>query len=157
VLRPVVVLQALEVVDLAAGRTARTIEDAHARPVARVALNDVSPFASHPAGAYDLFATSAPDGCVKLWDLREQRCARTLALHTNRQVPVGAAFSPCLRYLAVGSEDKTACLYDIRTGLVAERLRGHGDVVADVAFHPVHPQLATACVDGHVRFFASEA
>ena len=27
--------------------------------------------------------------------------------------------------------------------------------VSDVAFHPVHPQLATACYDGRVRFFNS--
>ena len=28
------------------------------------------------------------------------------------------------------------------------------DAVVDVAFSPVHPQLATASLDGRVRFFA---
>lgn len=144
----------MDVVDLAAGRTARTVPDAHARPPARVVLNEVSPFASHPASAYNLFATTAPDGCAKLWDLRDTRCVRSLSAHANRQVSVGAAFSPCMRYLAVGSEDKTACVYDLRTGLVCDKLRGHGDAVVDVAYHPLHPQLVTAGLDGHLRFFA---
>ena len=41
---------------------------------------------------------------------------------------------------------------------VVERWRGgHTDVVTDVAFNPVHPQLATACMDGRVRFFSDAA
>jgi WD40 repeat protein len=45
-------------------------------------------------------------------------------------------------------------LYDLRMGTPLHKLReGHTDVVTDVAFHPMHPQVATACFDGHVRFF----
>lgn len=145
--------RAIDIIDLAEGRTARTIEDAHARPPSRVILNAVSPFATHPSAAYDLFATTAPDGLVKLWDLREQRCVRTLSSHHNRQHRVGGCFSPCLRYFTVGSEDKAAWTYDLRTGLVVTRLRGHGDAVVDVSYHPASPKLATACLDGHVRLF----
>ena len=69
---------------------------------------------------------------------------------------MGVAFSPCLRYVAAGGEDRAATLFDLRMGTVLHRLRdGHTDVVADVAFHPLHPQLATACYDGRVRFFNS--
>lgn len=75
--------------------------------------------------------------------------------HKNSQVQVGCTFSPCLRYLATGSEDKVAYVYDLRQGSVLHRLRGvHGDTVTGVAFNPLHPQLATACLDGKVHFFS---
>jgi WD40 repeat protein len=62
------------------------------------------------------------------------------------------------RYLAAGSEDKAAYVYDLRTGTLAHRLRGcHGDAVTDVAWSPLHPQLATACLDGRVHFFSEAA
>jgi WD40 repeat protein len=32
---------------------------------------------------------------------------------------------------------------------------GHNDVVSDVCFSPIHPQLVTACFDGKLRFFSS--
>jgi WD40 repeat protein len=59
------------------------------------------------------------------------------------------------RYLASGSEDKSAYLYDLRMGTVLHRIRGvHGDAVMDVAFNPLHPQLATACLDGRIHFYS---
>ncbi|CAG9466750.1 unnamed protein product [Pedinophyceae sp. YPF-701] len=149
--------RAVEVIDLAAGRTARTLPDAHARPVHTLALNDVSPYAQHAAEAHELFITAAADGLVKLWDLRSQRCARVFSGHANRQQPVGASLSPCMRWLAAGSEDRAAVMWDLGSGMIVHRARGHPDVVSDVAWHPLHPQLATACSDGHVRFFSEEA
>ncbi len=50
---------------------------------------------------------------------------------------------------------QVAYLYDMRQGVVAQRLRGsHGDAVTGVAWNPLHPQLATACLDGRVQFFS---
>lgn len=82
----------------------------------------------------------------------------------NRVHTVGAAFSPCMRYVASGSEDRVrevvcggarshACLltpsfrnyytihqcaylFDIRSGSLVKRLTGAKDVVCDVAFNP---------------------
>jgi len=146
--------RSIEVFDLAAGRTARTIEDAHARPPHTVVLNAPSNYASHPQEAYELFATASQDGDVRLWDLRAARCVRKFTGHSARQQTCGMAFSPCLRYMAVGSEDKTVYQYDLRTGLIQHKMRNHGDVVSDVAYHPLHPQLATSCYDGRIRFFS---
>merc|ERR1712159_602292 len=96
---------------------------------------------------------------VKLWDLRKPGgCVRLFHSHVNRTHAVGCAFSPCMRYIATGSEDHRAFLYDVSSGKVVERWRGgHTDVVTDVAFYTVHPQLATACLDGNVRFFSDSA
>ena len=47
-------------------------------------------------------------------------------------------------------------LYDLRMGTVINKLRDRiSDVVGDVCFHPIHPQLAAATYDGRLRFFSS--
>ena len=47
-------------------------------------------------------------------------------------------------------------LYDIRMGTVIGKLRqGIHDIVGDVCFHPIYPQLAAGTYDGKVRFFSS--
>lgn len=76
--------------------------------------------------------------------------------------PTGPTSSdlPLLTLLSVlaGSEDKVAYLYDLRMGTILHRVRGtHGDAVTDVAFNPLHPQLATATLDGNVHFYSDVA
>ncbi|KAG1664713.1 hypothetical protein FOA52_006690 [Chlamydomonas sp. UWO 241] len=145
----------IEVVDMSTMQRISCIEDVHARPANAIVQAVSSLYVSHPKEAYELFATSAPDNTAKLWDVRCARCVRTFTGHRSSQLPVGLAFSPCLRYLATGSEDRSAYLYDLRQGSVLHRLRGtHGDAVIDVAFNPLHPQLATGCLDGKVHFFS---
>ena len=47
-------------------------------------------------------------------------------------------------------------LYDIRMGTVISKLRrGVHDIVGDVCFHPIYPQLVAATYDGKLRFFSS--
>lgn len=106
--------------------------------------------------AYDVFATAAADidgGCVKLWDVRSQASVRRFSGHQNRSYPIGVAVSPCMRFVAAGSEDKTAYVFDLRQGAVLHRLQGFTDVISDVDFHPSKPVLAACCLSGKVRFF----
>jgi WD40 repeat protein len=57
--------------------------------------------------------------------------------HHNRMHPLGAAISPCMRYVATDSEDNSCYIYDVRQGRPVERIWGsHRDTVADVAFLP---------------------
>eukprot|EP00698_Gefionella_okellyi_P009607 TRINITY_DN2459_c0_g1_i4.p1 TRINITY_DN2459_c0_g1~~TRINITY_DN2459_c0_g1_i4.p1 ORF type:complete len:730 (-),score=168.58 TRINITY_DN2459_c0_g1_i4:73-2262(-) len=146
----------VSVYDAAVNKTVASFEDAHSRPVHTIAMAAASAVcASIPPSQYELFATSAPDSTVKLWDLRQQKCVQLLTGHTNRGVhPVGIALSPCLRYAASGSEDRAVYVFDLRAGSFLHRLGGHSDVVSDVAFNPHHPQLATASFDGTLRFFS---
>ena len=91
---------------------------------------------------------------VALWDLRADRCAGRFSEHMNRrEVTVKAAFSPCMRYIATGSEDRACYIYDLRAGTSVAKIAGHSDVVSAVAFNPLHPQLATGAYDGAVHFF----
>ena len=131
-----------------------TIPEAHSRPCHSLRLAEGSAASDTPVAGHDLFISAALDGAVKLWDLRSASCVRRFAAHCNRLHPVGASLSPCLRYVACGSEDRSAYLYDARSGSLVERLKGGGDVVSDAAFSPLHPQLAVSGLDGRVRFYA---
>ena len=74
--------------------------------------------------------------------------------HVNKREPITCDISPCLRYIATGSEDKATIIYDIRTGKVLSKLAGqHRDCVSCVAFNPLFPQLASASYDGTVKFY----
>jgi hypothetical protein len=66
----------------------------------------------------------------------------------------GAALSPCAVFVAVGSEEKRAAVYDLRGEGAVARAGGASDAVAAVAWHPRAPCLATGSVDGGVRLYA---
>ena len=149
--------RSLEVHDVAAGRVVRTVRGAHARAVARVALPSSSKYTSLPQDSYNLFASAAADGCIRVWDLRAPTCVRCLRGHTTRQgQPTGIAFSPCMKFLSTGSEDRAAFMYDLGTGQAVYKIRhGHRDAVTDVAYNPAYPQMATATGDGGLNFFSN--
>ncbi|KAK2193214.1 hypothetical protein NP493_16g01035 [Ridgeia piscesae] len=142
--------KSLEVFDLNVGRSVLTLPSIHTRSVHTICQNEGSPYVSHPSSAYDLFLTSAASDCIKLWDLRSNRCVRKFEGHTNRTYPCGLAFSPCARFIATGSEDRSAYIFDIRAGTYLHKLTGHTDTVTDVAFHPLLPQVtlipSTCCL-----------
>jgi WD40 repeat protein len=98
----------------------------------------------------------AGGGLLRLWDIRANACARQLfGGHVNRVHACGAALSPCLTYAAVGSEDRCAVVYDLRTGRPVAKLRGAGDAVTSVAWSPLACALAAGSLDGGVRFYAA--
>ncbi|EQC34718.1 hypothetical protein SDRG_07532 [Saprolegnia diclina VS20] len=147
--------KSIRIVDVAAGKTARTIHGAHSRPAHSVVLPRASSYVNHAPNVYDLLLTSAPDSTVHLWDIRADNCIMRFGEHLNRVHALGMAFSPCMRYVATGSEDKVAYIYDIRMGRCLAKLHGHTDVVTSVAFHPMRPQIATAALDGSVRLYGA--
>jgi len=99
--------KSIEVFDMNAARSVRVVLDAHTRPAHAICQNEGSMFVSHPASAYDLFLTAAMTDGIKLWDLRTNRCVRRYDGHVNRSHPVGVALSPCARFIASGSEDRS--------------------------------------------------
>jgi len=61
--------------------------------------------------------------------------------------------SPDGRWVAGGLEDRTIRLWSAETGQVVDVLRGHSDMVLDVAFSPDGHQLASASYDKTVRLW----
>jgi WD40 repeat protein len=151
--------RSLRIFDVAQGKIVRTISDAHPKAPHTIALPNVSCYVSHPSNFYDLLLSSAVangsmGGSIHLWDVRADNCMMRFGEHVNRVHPLGMSFSPCMRYIATGSEDRAAYIYDIRTGRSVTKLTGHTDVVTSVAFNPLYPQLATASYDGTIRFYS---
>jgi len=144
----------LQVLDAAVGCVARHIPSPHDRSIHCIALPQPSIHVPLLLDAYNMFATSAIDNLIVLWDIRAPRSVARYSSHVNRRESVQAAISPCLRYVATGSEDRSARILDVRTGKELERLAGvHDDVVSSVAFHPLDAQLASGSYDGQVRFY----
>eukprot|EP00043_Microstomoeca_roanoka_P004647 m.51019 g.51019 ORF g.51019 m.51019 type:complete len:142 (-) comp12589_c0_seq1:286-711(-) len=135
---------------------ARGIAKAHSRPIYRISQNQGSIAVSHPPDAYDLFLTGSLGDGLALWDVRAKESARTFTQHSARAYPVGFQFSPCGRYVACGSEDKSAYIYDVRQGLFLHKLGPHLDVVTDVAYHPSKAIMYTSSMDGKLRVFTPE-
>ena len=159
-LSPLVLLagsdRSLAVVDLGTGALVLDLPDAHERPIHCLRLAEGSAMGDAPTASRDLFLSAAPDGVVKLWDLRSAKSVRRFSSHTNRLHPIGATLSPCLRFVCCGSEDRYAHQYDARSGELIERMR-HADVVTDAAYSPMNPQLACASLDGKVRFYSDRS
>ncbi|KAJ9442765.1 putative WD repeat-containing protein [Diplonema papillatum] len=145
--------------DVVKGRAVVSLESPHAKPVHHITIpsSGTARSGSLASNTFELFCTSSCDGTIKLWDLRcPATPVRAYSSHVNRVHSVGASFSPCMRYLATGSEDRAAYVYELSTGRLLTKNQSHSDVVSDVAFNPVHPQLASCSFDGQLHFWADK-
>ncbi|XP_064365369.1 WD repeat-containing protein 27 isoform X1 [Dromaius novaehollandiae] len=145
--------RALEVFDLNAGCSIAVIPEAHSRSVHQICQNKGSAFSAQQSEAYNLFMTTAVGDGIKLWDLRTLRCERRFEGHISRCRPCGIAVSPCGRFIASGSDDKSAYIYEMCSSTFAYKLGGHTESVINVTFSPSSPQLTTATLDGKLQLF----
>ncbi|XP_074000764.1 WD repeat-containing protein 27 [Numenius arquata] len=132
--------RALEVFDLNAGCSAAVIPEAHTRSVYQICQNKGSSFSTQQPEAYNLFMTTAANDGIKLWDLRTLRCERRFEGHSSHCYPCGIAVSPCGRFIASGSDDKCAYIYEMHSSTFSHKLGGHTESVINVAFSPSSPQ-----------------
>ena len=104
----------------------------------------------------DILISSAMTDSIKCWDIRQpkQACIELLG-HVNRFSQTKCSISPCGRYVASGSEDKQAYIYDIRKGLVLRKIKsGITDVVTAVDFHPRKARIALSSQNGKAQIFS---
>lgn len=99
-----------------------------------------------------LVATGSNDNTVKLWDASSGQELFTLRGHSSWIV--GLAFSPAGDKL-VSCGDQTPKVWSPTTGEELFTLRGHSQTVRSVAFAPDGQTIATASLDGTVRFWDS--
>uniref|UniRef100_A0A8C4THW9 Uncharacterized protein n=1 Tax=Erpetoichthys calabaricus TaxID=27687 RepID=A0A8C4THW9_ERPCA len=130
----------VEVFDLNVARSIAVIPDAHCRAAHQIIQNKGSSFSTQQSEAYNLFLTTAVTEGIKLWDLRTLRCVRRFDGHHNRCHPCGISISPCGKYIATGSENKCAYVFDIRCSNFLNKLSRCTDTVMQVAFNPSKPQ-----------------
>ncbi|XP_041866365.1 WD repeat-containing protein 27 [Melanotaenia boesemani] len=149
--------RSIQVMDMNKGVVASMVPDAHSRAIHCITQNKGSIFTTQAPDSYNLFLTSAVTDGVKIWDLRNLMCVRRYENHLNRCHPCSSAISPCGRFIASGSEDKCAYVYDIRSSKFLHKLQRHSDTVLSVAFNPATPELLTGTLDGKLRLFQSSS
>nr|XP_057914298.1 WD repeat-containing protein 27 [Doryrhamphus excisus] len=145
--------RSIQVFDMNAGRVAAELPDAHSRAVHCITQNKGSMFSTQAPESYNLFLTSAVTDGVKMWDLRTLRCVRRYENHINRCHSCSSAISPCGRFIACGSEDNCAYVYDVRSSSYLHKLQRHSETVLSVTFNPATPQLLTGTLDGKLSLF----
>ncbi|TRY93387.1 hypothetical protein DNTS_032877, partial [Danionella cerebrum] len=145
--------RSIQVYDMNQGSVVSQIPDAHSRPVHHLSQNKGSSFCTQAMEQYNLFLSSAVTDGLKLWDLRTARCVRRYESHANRILPCTGAFSPCGRFIATGSEDHCAYIYDMRCSNFLHKLQRHSETILNVAFNPAKPELLTGTLDGKLALF----
>ncbi|XP_029377651.1 WD repeat-containing protein 27 [Echeneis naucrates] len=145
--------RSIQVFDMNKCTVASQVPNAHSRAIHCITQNKGSIFSTQAPESYNLFLTSAVTDGVKMWDLRTLRCVRRYENHLNRCHPCSSAISPCGRFIASGSEDNCAYVYDIRNSSYLHKLQKQSDTVISVAFNPAIPELLTGTLDGRLRLF----
>jgi WD40 repeat protein len=126
-----------------------------------------SPHIPLSSSHFNTFLTMSAESLLVLWDLRCLQPIFQYSSHINRrESTLNAAFSPCMKYIAIPSEDRTVRIIDIRkssdlqsssSGKSAFELckiqTGQRDIVSSVAYNPLFAQLAVGSYDGTVKFF----
>ncbi|XP_069394987.1 WD repeat-containing protein 27 isoform X2 [Paralichthys olivaceus] len=145
--------RSIQVFDMNRSTVASQLLDAHSRSAHCISQNKGSMFSTQAPDSCNLFLTSAVTDGVKIWDLRTLRCVRRYENHVNRCHPCSSTISPCGRFIATGSEDKSAYVYDVRSSSFLHKLQKHSDTVLSVTFNPATPELLTGTLDGKLRLF----
>ncbi|KAK7902166.1 hypothetical protein WMY93_018935 [Mugilogobius chulae] len=145
--------RSIQVFDMNKSAIAAEVQNAHSRAVHCITQNKGSLFSTQTPDSYNLFFTSAVTDGIKLWDLRTLRCVRRYENHVNRCHSCSSAVSPCGQYIATGSEDNCAYVYDVRSSSYLHKLYKESSPVVNVAFNPSTPELITGTLDGTLRLF----
>jgi len=71
----------------------------------------------------------------------------------NDAVVVSVAISPNGQYVAAGSMDAVVRIWDVSTGQLVERLRGHWGGIRSIAFTPDGKGLVSGSLDKTLKFW----
>jgi WD40 repeat protein len=83
----------------------------------------VSRLEATAVGEGGILASGGDDQTVRLWDMSEGKCLKTLVGHANWVMSV--AWSPDGKILASGGDDQTVRLWDVNKGKCLRILLGH--------------------------------
>ena len=66
---------------------------------------------------------------------------------------ITVSISPDMRFIATGSLDCIVRIWDVATGSLVDRLRGHTDSVYSVAFTPDSKRLISGALDRKIKYW----
>lgn len=146
----------ISIYDINSSKELAHIPDGHKKQPHTLKFYRSTEYISSPdTEQFNIFLTAAADNSVILHDIRAPAEDLVLTGHVNTALELGADISPCQRYVISGSEDRSAYVWDVRTGKVLDRLRGFREAASDVTFNPAYPQVAVGSINGQIRFFRS--
>ncbi|XP_063702064.1 transducin beta-like protein 3 [Culicoides brevitarsis] len=125
------------------------------RHTAAVAAVDIS-------RSLDFFASASQDKCIKVWKMVKERAADSSECMLNcinsqlaHEKDINSIkVSPNDKFIATGSQDKTAKLWDARTLELVHVFRGHRRGIWTVQFSPVDQILLTTSADCTIRLWS---
>ncbi|CAM9449005.1 unnamed protein product, partial [Hapterophycus canaliculatus] len=92
-----------------------------------------------------LFSGSRKDAAILCWDIRRTKeVLYTLPRQVDTNQRIGFDIDPSGRYLATGSTERQALVYDIQSQKLVGSLQNQPDAVGSVCFHP-HAPLLSVC------------
>jgi len=91
-----------------------SLDESQGRSIHTAKFFKGSDFVGRQGSEYNIFGTASLDSTLKIWDVRQSTSVRTYTDHANRMINVGFDFSPCMRYIVSGSEDRNFVVYDLR-------------------------------------------
>lgn len=100
----------------------------------------------------DEIATASLDKTVKIWNIRDGRCVRTLKDHADGVF--GVAYSANGKMFASGSADRSVKVYSLPDYRLLGVLNAHQEGVTRIAFHPNGRLLASASSDKTIRLWS---
>ena len=100
-----------------------------------------------------LLAASFYTATVLVWRLSDGLLVQRLHDQGHTDVVRSVALSPNSRHLVSGSHDKTAIVWDIKSGRALLRLQGHRDWLRTVTYSPGGSRIATGSDDHSVKIW----
>jgi WD40 repeat protein/tetratricopeptide (TPR) repeat protein len=105
-------------------------------------------------------ASGSRDGTAIIWSTATWKAMRTLR-NVDTDAPLGqgldhveeVAFAPDGKTLAMASHEGSVRLWDVASGKLVERLKGHSNAVRSVAYSPDGRTLASGSADQSVRLW----
>ncbi|KAJ3715177.1 transcriptional repressor rco-1 [Lentinula raphanica] len=101
-----------------------------------------------------LLVCGSGDKTARIWDMVD---GTSKVLTINDAGVTSVAISPNGKSVAAGSLDAVVRMWEVATGMLVERLRGHGDSVYSVAFTPDGKGLVGASLDKILKYWDVEA